>query len=244
MGCGGGKALPPAPAPLSLYVWPGSAPCRSVMMVVTAANLQVSIVNVNVMKGEQRSEAFKSMNPDHTVPVLVDQKADKKICDSHAIMPYLLDVYAPDHLLYPADPARRNAIDKWLKFDQEKIYPGITEWVYPQVFRDEPPDDEKFAKVKEVLDELEENLAQNPYLAYRSVSLADLAIAANLSLLELVYYEVTAWKNVWAWLQRIKGLAYYAPCNAGLEKWKLARYVKEQDRQEREARKKARKAEE
>ena len=244
MGCGRSTVLPPPKAPLTLYVWPGSAPCRATMMAARAANIDVTLVNVNVMKGEQRSDDFKRMNPDHTVPVLVDKKADKELSNSHAIMPYLMDVYAPDHLLYPSDPARRTGIDRGLKYDQDKVYPAVMNWVYPQIFHKEAPNDELFGVLKDVLDELDKSLKETPYLAYRSVSLADLATAANLSLLELVYYEVTEWKNIWAWLQRIKGLPYYAVCNAGLEKWKLALYVKDQDKKEKEARAKARKAEE
>ena len=234
MGCGGSRALPPAKDPLTVYVWPGSAPCRAVLMTAKAANIPITVVNVNVMKGEQKTDSFKKMNPEATVPVLVDKKDNKELGNSHEIMPYLMDVYAPDHPIYPSDASRRNAIDASLKYDQTKVYPAISEWVYPQIFRDQEPNPDLFKQVRAVLDHLDGELSSTPYLAYRSVSIADLATAANLSLLELVYYEVSDWKNVWAWLKRIKGLSYYAASNQGLEKWKTALYVKQQRKKERE----------
>lgn len=97
-------------------------------------------------------------------------------------------------------------------------------------------DESDFESVKEVLSTLDGSLSSQPFLVGETLTIADLATVANLSLLELVYYEVKQWKNVWAWLHRVKHLPYYAACNKGLESWKLALYVRDQDRLERKKR--------
>ena len=70
MGCGGSKAVvveKPLPKqkvrgmPL-LYVWPGSAPCRAVLMTARAANVEVQKHYLDLFKEEHKSEQFKKVN--------------------------------------------------------------------------------------------------------------------------------------------------------------------------------------
>lgn len=72
------------------------------------------------MKGEQFSEEFKKINPQHTVPTLVD--GDFVLWDSHAIATFLINKYGKDDSLYPADIYRRAKIDQRLHYESSILY--------------------------------------------------------------------------------------------------------------------------
>jgi glutathione S-transferase len=61
------------------------------------------------------------MNPQHTIPVLVD--GDVVINESRAAAQYLVNKYGWDDCkLYPSDPVARAAIDSRLYFDIGTFY--------------------------------------------------------------------------------------------------------------------------
>lgn len=61
------------------------------------------------------TEEFLKINPLHTVPTLVvDGKA---ICDSHAIITFLVSKYARDDSLYPKDLFQKALVDQRLFFN-------------------------------------------------------------------------------------------------------------------------------
>lgn len=63
---------------------------------------------------EHLSDEFLKINPQHTVPTLVDNGIS--IWDSNAIIMYLVDKYGKDDSLYPKDLAIRAKINQRLFF--------------------------------------------------------------------------------------------------------------------------------
>lgn len=61
------------------------------------------------------------MNPQHTVPTLVDDDGFT-IWDSHAIMVYLVAKYAQNDSLYPKDLKKRAIIDQRLHFESGVVF--------------------------------------------------------------------------------------------------------------------------
>ena len=59
MGCGGSREAVTV-RPL-LYYWPGSPRCRAVLMTLTAANIKVDQVIVDMLKGEHKEERHKQV---------------------------------------------------------------------------------------------------------------------------------------------------------------------------------------
>ncbi|CAH4027582.1 unnamed protein product [Pieris brassicae] len=57
---------------LTLYKCDMSPPVRSVLMVIEHLKLPVQFVDVNIIKAEQLTKEFKKINPQHTVPTLID----------------------------------------------------------------------------------------------------------------------------------------------------------------------------
>ncbi|GBP18463.1 Glutathione S-transferase 1 [Eumeta japonica] len=140
---------------MKLYKNNMSPPSLAVVMTIQALGIKdVDYVDVDLSKGENLTEEFKkiinlftnvsvslrldresqmstrfirflSINPLHTVPVLVDD--DFIIWDSHAIAGYLISAYGSDESWYPRDPERRAVIDQRLHFDSGVLLPAFLE---------------------------------------------------------------------------------------------------------------------
>ena len=55
-----------------LYSSALSAPCRSVQLAAKAFGVKLELNEVNLLKGEHMAPAFVAINPQHTVPILID----------------------------------------------------------------------------------------------------------------------------------------------------------------------------
>lgn len=74
-------------------------------------------------KGEHLTEEYMKINPQHTVPTLIDD--GKTLWDSHAINTYLIEKYASDDSLYPKDLYQRALVNQRLFFDCSVLFTGI-----------------------------------------------------------------------------------------------------------------------
>jgi glutathione S-transferase len=96
------------------------APTRSIRVRWTLQELGVDFeaITVDLPAGEQRSAAFRAINPAEKVPVLVD--GDTVLSESVAIVLYLADKY-PDKGLLPAGLAARGQAIRWLLFTATEL---------------------------------------------------------------------------------------------------------------------------
>lgn len=108
---------------VTLYHFPPSAPSRSALLVAKAVGVDVDLQIVNLFAKEQLQENFVKINPQHTVPTLVD--GDFVLWDSHAIGPYLATTYGKNDNLYPKDAQKRAVVDQRLYFDCGTLYPRL-----------------------------------------------------------------------------------------------------------------------
>ena len=81
------------------------------------SGLEYKIRLVNLLNKEQFDPAFLKISPGHKIPALVDSNGPSgalTLFESGAILKYLGE--KAENGLYPADPARRAAVDQWLFF--------------------------------------------------------------------------------------------------------------------------------
>ncbi|XP_043199522.1 glutathione S-transferase 1-1-like [Amphibalanus amphitrite] len=188
----------------------GSPPCRAVYLVAKAIGLDYTFNKVDMQAGQHRSPEFLKMNPAHTVPTMKD--GDLCLGESKAIITYLMNKYAPDSELYPKDPAERAKVDQRLHFDSG-LFSSIRGIVFPVLFN---KDLEEFKKNKPKLDEnldlLETFLGRSQNVAGERVTVADLAVLANVSTVQAAgLLEKDKWPRISAWLTRLQTqLPYYS----------------------------------
>ncbi|XP_022125314.2 glutathione S-transferase 1 [Pieris rapae] len=198
---------------LTLYKCDVSAPARSVLMVIEHLKLPVQLVDVNFMEGEQFTEEFKKINPQHTVPTLVDN--DFVLGDSHAISTYLINKYAKDDSLYPSEPKLRAIVDQRLHFDSGILFPALKCGFSKVVLQGgKKLTDEAVEKITSGY-ELTNQFATKTWLAGEQFTIADISCMACISgLNELIPIDSQKYPHLYAWLKRCSELDIYKKKNA------------------------------
>ncbi|XP_013142208.1 PREDICTED: glutathione S-transferase 1-1-like [Papilio polytes] len=148
--------------PIDLYYVPGSPPCRAVLLTARALNLNLNLKLVDLHHGEHLKPEYLKLNPQHTVPTLVDDGL--ALSESRAIITYLVNKYGKASGLYPEEARARALVDQRLYFDVGTLYQRFSEYFYPQVFAGAPADKEKAAKVEDALKILDVFLEGQKYV--------------------------------------------------------------------------------
>ncbi|XP_057660257.1 glutathione S-transferase 1-like [Diorhabda carinulata] len=185
----------------TLYHFPLSGPSRGAYLAAKAAGVDVDLQIVDLFKKEQYSEEFIKINPQHTVPTLID--GDFSIWDGHAIAGYLATVYAKDANLYPKDPKRKALVDQRLYFDCGTLYPCIRQICYPILYMGEDQIyDEYKLPLEEALGFLDVFLEGNEFVAGKHLTIADCSLVASVSSIVAVGWNISAYSNVVNWISR------------------------------------------
>lgn len=115
------STLKPAMASkLVLYYAAGSPLARAILLLARYMPLDIELKHVDLIAGEQRSEAITKLNPLQKIPILVD--GDFVLCESRAILAYLVNSRKPGSDLYPADPKIRALVDQRLYYDATVVF--------------------------------------------------------------------------------------------------------------------------
>ena len=97
--------------PIRLHRFVLSGHSHRVELFLSLLGLPMTLVDVDLPGGEQKSAAHQALHPFCQVPVMQD--GDVTIWDSNAILVYLATRYGNEHWL-PRDPAGAAAVQAWL----------------------------------------------------------------------------------------------------------------------------------
>ncbi|XP_035793504.1 glutathione S-transferase 1-1-like [Anopheles albimanus] len=189
-------------APLVLYHFPGSPPSRSALLVLRNLDLDVEVKIVNLFAGEHMAEEYLAINPEHTVPTLVDE--DYVLWESKAIAAYLTEQYKPGCSLYPNDPKKRGLIQHRLFFDSGTLFPALRQILTP-VLRDGATviSQEQKDTLHRALGRMESYLQQgNEWIAGDECSLADLCALATIATIHHLGVSFADFPNIQEWYDR------------------------------------------
>ena len=186
-------------------VCPGARACRILLRYL---ELDYSEVTVDLKNGEQKTEDFLKMNPDHCVPTLKVQnkkvEEDWHLWESRCIMKYLCESGDGDELLGES-LKQQMLMDRWLYWDLGSYYPKMGAVFYPKMFRKEEPKEEDVNALKEKLNHLNEYLAREKegdevvFLAGDHPTLADLSMAMLIEQTRLVC-ETDEYTHIEKWM--------------------------------------------
>ncbi|XP_026732239.1 glutathione S-transferase 1-1-like isoform X1 [Trichoplusia ni] len=206
--------------PIDLYYVPGSAPCRAVLLTAKALNLNLNLKLVDLHHGEHLKPEYIKINPQHTVPTLVDDGF--AIWESRAIITYLVNKYGKGSNLYPEEPKARALVDQRLYFDIGTIYQRFADYFYPQLFGGAPADKDKLAKIEDALNLLNTFLEGQKYSAGPNLTVADLSLIASVSSFEASDIDFKKYSNVKRWYETVKSTApgYQEANEKGLDAFK------------------------
>lgn len=196
---------------MRLYQNPASSNSRRAVMAAYALGQPVELVNVELAKGEQRSQEMLKMNLNGKVPVLDDEGFH--LWESHAIMQYLADK-TPGQTLYPSELRARADVNRWLFWSAHHFAPSIAilnwERVVKVFLNAGAPDPAREVvgetQVKDCVRVLNAHLAGKTWVANNTLSLADYALAAPLMSTERARLPIIDAPNLLAWFGRVKEL--------------------------------------
>ncbi|KAK7602938.1 hypothetical protein V9T40_006912 [Parthenolecanium corni] len=188
--------------PIDLYYTPGSAPCRSILLTAKLLGVDLNLKLVNLHEGEHLKPEFLKLNPQHTIPTLVDDGFS--IWESRAIITYLAEQYGKNDSLYPKDARKRALVVQRLFFDATTLYQRFADAYYPLMFAGVPYTEDKIKKIDEAFEFLNTFLAGNEYVAGNQLTLADVSILASVTTIQAVDYDIKKYPNVVRWLENTK----------------------------------------
>ncbi|CAH2040852.1 unnamed protein product, partial [Iphiclides podalirius] len=187
---------------IDLYYTPGSAPCRIVLLVAAALNVPLNHNLVDLRAGEQLRPDFLKLNPQHTVPTIVDDGFS--LWESRAISRYLVNKYGAGSTLYPEDPKARALVDQRLDFDLGTLYPRFAQYFYPQIFGGALADDALLGKLNEALEFLNTFVEGGEFAAGPGLTLADLSLVATVSTIDAAGVSLQEYPNIVRWFEKVK----------------------------------------
>lgn len=196
---------------MRLYHHPMSSNARRAVMTALHLGTKVDLVVVDLAKGEQRAPEYLKKNPNGKVPVLDDDGF--LLWESNAIMQYLADK-TPGQTVYPNELRARADVNRWLFWSAHHFAPavGVLGWenlIKPMIGAGDPDPAMVQYGEKLVTDHarvLDAHLDGKKWIAQDRVTLADLAIATPLMVIERAKLPVNGFANVMTWLRRVEGL--------------------------------------
>jgi glutathione S-transferase len=198
---------------MKLYSFPPSPNTWKVRALAAHLGIPLEIELVDLTKGGSRTPEFLAVAPIGRTPALVD--GDFKLSESIAIMQYIAS--QKPNSLWPDNVRARAEIMRWQSWGQahwsaESCGPLLFERLVKPLVNMGPADEavvakalESFAREAKVLDG---QLAKQPYVAGKELTLADFSVAAPLFYTDPAGIPVGPYKHITEWFGRVAAL----PC--------------------------------
>jgi glutathione S-transferase len=192
---------------MKLHQHPFSSAAFKVRALIHELDLPVTLVTVDMQKGEHKSPEFLAKNPNGKVPTLEDDGFF--LWESNAILCYLA-AKKPESGLLPADARGMAQVQQWLQWHATTFSSSTTEvmmeTVYAKLFG-RSKDEAKYAagmeKVRRDLGVLEKTLADKEFVCGK-LSIADFSLVSSLLLRTPMGVDLEAFPNVKAWVARME----------------------------------------
>ncbi len=165
------------------------------------------LVNVDLMAGEQRTEAFLKLNPFGQVPVLVD--GEVTLSDSTAILVYLARKYGQEWL--PTDALGQARVQRWLSVASGEVAAGPGAARLVKLFGAPLDHEAAVTKAHKLLGTLESHLSEHKFLAADKPTIADLAVYTYVAHAPEGGVSLQNYPQVRAWISRVEALANFVP---------------------------------
>lgn len=188
---------------LKLYRHPLSGNSHRVQLFLNLLGVPHELVEVDLMAGEQKTAAFRALNPKGQVPVLVDDGI--VLSESNAILTYLAAKF-DDGTWLPNDPLSAGKIQFWLSRTVTDVANGPGAARLVTLFGASLD----HARAKEVghtlLAELDRTLEHDSYLVGNRPTIADIAVYTYIAHAPEGGVTLDAYPNVRHWIDRIEAL--------------------------------------
>lgn len=196
---------------MKLYGFPLSPNTRRVLFAMHEVNAQFDFVPVDLTQGAHRTPEYLALNPNGRVPCLVDQ--DFVLWESNAILQYLAARF-PEHHLDGERARERGEVACWLFLNAAHLGPAFAH-IFAHTLR--LPEDKRVPAIAEngraeaarCLAVVDGRLAQHEYLAGNRFTIADISVAATVSVAAMIGVDLAAYPSVSRWFHAVSSRAAY-----------------------------------
>jgi glutathione S-transferase len=171
---------------MKIYADPITVNCRKVLAGLDLMGAPYTLEHVDYFKGEQKSPAYVAINPNASLPALVD--GDLVLWESNAILQYAADKIGSD-ATYPRDLKVRADINRWLLWESSSWFPSCYVYLVENCVKpllggaaDAAVLNNQAAQFHKLAGILDERLSQNAWIAGKNPTIADIALAAPMHL--------------------------------------------------------------
>jgi glutathione S-transferase len=190
----------------TLYSMQTSGNCYKPRLLLHHLGLPFRLIDVDPGKGQTRSAEYLALNPNGRVPLLVLPDG-RKLSESNAMLLYL----AEGTKYLPSDNYERAQVNQWLFFEQYDHEPQIAvarSWLggyYPERTGKATAEQKAgwLEKGNRALGVMEKRLADHPWLASDSYSIADISLYAYTHMASEGGFDLARYPGIAAWLKRI-----------------------------------------
>lgn len=187
---------------ITLYDYLPSQNAYKVRLLLAHLNRPYRTQIISIFEGEGQTPEFLRLNPMGAVPVLQCEYG-RAIAESNAILCHLAEntPYLPD------DPFDRAKVMQWLFFERSYVSPSIATlryWTLTGKLDRQQGVDGRRALGAKTLGVMDRELAERPYLAGDAYTIADISNFAYSHLAADAGFDLAAYPNVQAWIERIR----------------------------------------
>ena len=179
-----------------------SGNCLKVLYLAERLGLKYTWEDVDILKGETRSEAFLARNPAGQIPV-VELEDGRCLAQSNAILLYL----GRDSALMPAGPWLEAKMMEWLFWEQYSHEPTIAVCRFHMLYLGRTTDElipEKVEQGNRALDRMESHLRESSWLVGDAMSLADISLVAYTRVAQEGGFDLSGRPAVRDWTRRVE----------------------------------------
>lgn len=188
---------------MKLYYHHLSGHSHRVRLFLSLLGVKYEAIEVDLAAGAHKSPEYLKLNRFGQVPVLVD--GGDVIADSNAILVYLAKKLGESDWL-PDAPLPAAAVQRWLSIAAGEIAYGPAAARLITVFGARYNADEVIARSHAILKLIEAELEGRRFLAPDHPTIADVALYGYIARAPEGNVDLSAYRNVNAWLQRIESL--------------------------------------
>jgi glutathione S-transferase len=196
---------------LKVYGDHNSGNCYKVKLLLTQLAQPFQWANVDILKHESRTPEYLEKNPNGKIPLL-EIEPGIYLAESNAILHYL----SAGTPLLPSDRLLHAQVLQWLFFEQYSHEPYIATARYIVRYLGSPPDYAKTLAQRRApgyaaLDVMEGHLATRPFFVGARYTIADIALYACTHVAHEGGFELSRYKSVNAWLERVRNQRDHVP---------------------------------
>lgn len=197
---------------IKLYRHELSGHSHRVELFLSLLGKKYSLVDVDLMNGEHKTEAFLKINSFGQVPAIVDH--DVTLADSTAILVYLAQKYGNEWL--PTDPVGQAKVQRWLSAASGELASGAAAARLANVFGASLDHQAAIAKGHKLLGLMENQLTQSTYLASDTPTIADIALYTYVAHAPEGDVSLESYPKVRSWISNIEALPNFVPMKKSL----------------------------